>query len=196
MELYDILIAPEQRHDIATAHPDVVAELRKHYEAWWELVSPRFDEECPIVLGTENEKIAVLTSHDWHGEAHAWNQGQIRQGLECNGYWAIEIAEAGEYAFELRRWPKAEDKPMTAGIPGETIDWYHGGQALNLKTARIRVGTQEATQPIPPDAKGVTFTFRLKPGQTRLHTFLTDNEGVSIGAYYVYVRRVGMFQIF
>jgi len=71
VELYDILAAPEQRHDIATAHPDVVAELRKHYEAWWELVSPRFDEECPIVLGTENEKIAVLTSHDWHGEAHA-----------------------------------------------------------------------------------------------------------------------------
>jgi len=69
--LYDILADPEQRHDIATAHPDVVAELRKHYEAWWELVSPRFDEECPIVLGTENEKNAVLTSHDWHGEAHA-----------------------------------------------------------------------------------------------------------------------------
>ena len=45
------------------------------------------------MIGSQNEKISLLTSHDWHGEAHAWNQGQIRGGLECNGYWAIEIAE-------------------------------------------------------------------------------------------------------
>ena len=187
VELYDIQIDPEQRNDVATDHPDVVEELRGHYEAWWELVSPRFDEDCPIVLGTENEKVSVLTSHDWHGEQHAWNQGQVRQGLVCNGYWAIEIAEDGEYAFELRRWPKEEDKPMTAGIPGEIIDWYHGGEALNLKTARIRVGDQEAIQTINPDVAGVTFVFRLKAGEARLQTFLTDDAGVSIGAYYVYV---------
>jgi arylsulfatase A-like enzyme len=37
-ELYDIQADPEQREDIADAHPDVVAELREHYEAWWTLV--------------------------------------------------------------------------------------------------------------------------------------------------------------
>jgi hypothetical protein len=187
IELYDIQIDPEQRNDVAAEHPDVVEELRGHYEAWWELVSPRFDEDCPIVLGTENEKVSVLTSHDWHGEQHAWNQGQVRQGLVCNGYWAIEIAEDGEYAFELRRWAKEEDKPMTSGIPSKIIDWYHGGEALNLKTARIQVGDQEAIQTINPDAEGVTFAFRLKAGDARLQTFLTDDAGVSIGAYYVYV---------
>ncbi|MCZ6678666.1 MAG: arylsulfatase [Candidatus Poribacteria bacterium] len=190
VELYDILADPGQRNDVAANYPDIVEELRGHYEAWWELVSPRFDEDCPIVIGTENEAVSLLTSHDWHGEQHAWNQGQVRQGLACNGYWAIELAEDGEYTFELRRWPKAEDRPMTAGIPGEITDWYHGGHALNLKTARIRVGEQEQMQPIPPDAKGMTFTFALKGGQTRLQTFLTDDDGLSIGAYYVYARRV------
>ena len=144
VELYDIEMDPEQRNDIAAEYPGVVEELREHYEAWWELVSPRFGEDPPIVLGTENEKESVLTTHDWHGEQHAWNQGHIREGLVCNGYWAIEIAEDGEYAFELRRWPKEEDKPLTAGLPGEIIDWYHGGKALSLKTARLCVGDQEA----------------------------------------------------
>ena len=130
-----------------------------------------------------------MTTHDWHGEQHAWNQGQIRQGLECNGYWAIEIAEDGEYAFELRRWPKEEDKPITAGIPGEPINLYNGGKALDLKTARIRVGDQEQTQAIDPDAKGVTFTFALNAGETQLQTYLTDDDGFSVGAYYIYVTR-------
>ena len=189
VELYDILKDPEQRHDVAADYPDVVNELRRHYEAWWELVSPRFDEDCPIMLGTAQEETPVLTTHDWHGEQHAWNQGQVRQGLECNGYWAIEIAEEGEYAFELRRWPKEEDKPITAGIPGEPINLYNGGKALDLKTARIRVGDQEQTQAIDLDAKGVTFTFALNAGETRLQTYLTDDNGFSVGAYYIYVTR-------
>ena len=69
------------------------------------LVSERFDEDCPIVIGTQNEPVTCITTHDWHGEAQAWNHGMIRRGLECNGYWAIEIPEDGAYSFELRRWP-------------------------------------------------------------------------------------------
>jgi hypothetical protein len=107
-------------------------ELRKHYEEWWALVSATFDEDCPIIIGSEHEKTSRLTTHDWHGKQRAWNQGQIRQGLECNGYWIIEIAEDGEYEFELRRWPKEEDRAMTDGIPGEITDWYHGGTVPTL----------------------------------------------------------------
>ncbi len=190
VELYDILVDPEQRNNVADEHPDVVQELRKHYEQWWELVSATFDEDCPIVIGSEHEQTSRITTHDWHGEQCAWNQGQIRQGLNCNGYWIIEIATDGEYAFELRRWPKEEDKAMTAGIPGEITDWYHGGKALDLKTARIEVGEQEETQTIAPQAKDVTFTLNLKAGVTRLQTFLTDAKGMPIGAYYVYAKRL------
>jgi arylsulfatase A-like enzyme len=190
VELYDISTDPEQRNDIAADQPGVVQELRKHYEEWWALVSATFDEDCPIIIGSKHEETSRLTTHDWHGEQCAWNQGQIRQGLDCNGYWIIEIAEDGEYEFELRRWPKEEDRTMTDGIPGEITDWYHGGRAIDLKTARIKIGEQEKTQDIDPKAKGVKFTFSLKAGVTRLQTFLTDADGVPIGAYYVYAKRV------
>jgi len=189
VELYDILTDPGQRKDIAEAHPDIVQELRKHYEEWWGTVSATFDDDCPIVIGSEHEKISRITTHDWHGEQCAWNQGQIRQGQKCNGYWIIEIAEDGEYEFELRRWPKEEDRAMTEGIPGEITDWYHGGRAIHLKTAQIKIGEQEKTQAIVPKAKGVKFTFNLKSGVTRLQTWVTDADRVPIGAYYVYAER-------
>jgi len=191
VELYDILADPEQRKDVAEHYSGVVQELRKHYEAWWELVSATFDKDCPIVIGSEHEKVARITTHDWHGEECAWNQGQIREGLACNGYWVIEVAKDGEYSFELRRWPKEEDKAMTDGIPGEITDWYHGGNALNIHTARIKVGDQEQTKVIDPKAKGVSFLFNLKAGVTSFQTFFTNSDGLELGAYYVYVQKAG-----
>lgn len=191
IELYDILEDPGQRNDVADEYPDVVQYLRQHYEQWWELVSESFDDECPIVIGSDHEKVSRLTSHDWHGKQCAWNQGQIRQGLECNGYWVIEIACDGNYEFELQRWPKEEEIAITDGIPGKITGWYHGGRAIDLKTAELRIGEQEKTQPIDPSAQSVKFTFSLKAGVTHLQTFLTDAGGVSIGAYYVYAKRRG-----
>ena len=87
--------------------------------------------------------------------------------------------------------PLAEDRAITDGIPGEHIDLYNGGKALALKSAQIRIGEQTATKEIPPDAKGVTFTFHLTAGQTRMHTEFADETGeLALGAYYVYAKRV------
>jgi len=188
-ELYDILADPEQRNDIADEHTDVVQYLRQHYEHWWKIVSASFDEPCPIVIGSQNEEVSRLTSHDWHGEQCAWNQGQIRQGLECNGYWVVEFNEDGEYEFELQRWPKEEELAMTEGLPGKVTDWYHGGRAIDIKTASINIGDQEKSKEVDPEAQSVKFTFNLKAGVTRLQTHFTDADGVSLGAYYVYAKR-------
>jgi len=188
-ELYDILADPGQRSDVAAEHPDVVAELRTHYEEWWDLVSATFDEPCPIVIGSDEEAAPVITGHDWHGDQCPWSQGLIRQGVECNGYWVIEAAEAGEYVFELRRWPREEDRAITEGIEGEITDWYHGGRALDVQTARIRIGDEQQQAPIPDGAKGVEFTFTLEAGITQMQTYLEGPEGLSVGAYYVYVEK-------
>lgn len=190
IELYDAKIDPEQRNNLAGKHPDIVQELKSHYESWWNLVSPTFDKECPIIIGSELEPISRLTTHDWHGEQCAWNQGLVREGLVCNGYWVIEVAKDGKYSFELCRWCKEEDRSMTEGIPGDIKDWYHGGKALNLKEARIRVGNQEQTKSIDTHAKGVEFIFGLKAGITDIQTFLSDDKGVDIGAYYVYAKKL------
>jgi len=185
-ELYDIQADPEQRNDVAAEHADVVAELRTHYEAWWDLVSPTFARDTPIVVGSDDEPVSKITGHDWHGESCPWNQGSIRRGEESNGYWVIEIASPARYAFELRRWPRELDKPIAEGIEGEITDWYTGGRAMPLTAARIQVADQQQQAEIPPDAKGVTFELDLPAGVTRLQTWLTDNADLTVGAYYVY----------
>ena len=40
------------------------------------------------------------------------------------------------------------------------------------------------------DEKGVIFTFRLKAGETRLQTYLTNEDGFEVGAYYIYANRI------
>ena len=189
VELYDIQADPEQRRDLADQNPEIVQSLRGHYEQWWEQVSATLDQPCPIVIGSDEEPESRITCHDWEGETTAWNQGLVRQGLECNGAWVIEVARDGEYAFELRRWPREEDRGMAEGIPGEITDWYTGGRAIDLRSAYLRVGSEEQTADIAPDSKSVTFRLRLKAGLTRLETRLTDSQGQDLGAYFVYVRR-------
>ena len=189
-ELYDILADPGQHQDLADHYTEVVADLRQHYETWWNLVSPRFDEDCPIIIGSDQEHVSLLTSHDWHGEQHAWNQGQIRHGLECNGYWAVDFAHDGEYRFELRRWPKEENRRLTEGISDENIDLYNGGRALNLELATIKIGDHEQTQTISESDKGISFIFQLSAGETKLQTYLTGSDGLTVGAYYVYASRI------
>ena len=198
IELYDLLADPGQRHDVASEYPKVVATLREGYEKWWEKVSEQFDGTIPIPIGTEEAQTVLLNSHDWRNDpvVCAWNQSLIREGLECNGYWEIEVATPGRYRFEQRRWPREEDRPIVEGIPGEWVSYrdikegYGGGRAIPLIAARIEVGDSAVASPITPDDKSIVFTVTLNAGETRLHTYLSDTQGNTIGAYYVYVERL------
>ncbi|MBT7807641.1 N-acetylgalactosamine-4-sulfatase, partial [Candidatus Poribacteria bacterium] len=174
-------------------HPAVVETLRGEYERWWETVSERFDDDPAIIIGSEHEPVSRITCHDWHNEdsSCAWNQGMVRQGVVCNGDWAIDVARPGVYAFELRRWPREEALGMTEGMPGEIMDWFHGGKALPLQRARVRVGDEEANGEIAPTADSATFHFALGAGATRLQTWLSTDSGEALGAYYVYACRTG-----
>ena len=188
-ELYDIKTDLEQRDNIAHQHPDIVRELRAQYETWWDLVSERFDEDVPIPIATEHEPVSVITNHDWHNETSecAWHQGMIRKGMICNGRWTIEVPSEGDYTFELRRWPREENRPIVADIPG-ILTLYSGGNALPVTSARIRVDDQHQEAAIAPTDHGVAFTFHLTPGEKHLETELTNGD-LSLGAYYVYVQK-------
>ncbi len=188
-ELYDMGADPGQQNDVSGEHPDLVEKLRGEYETWWRIVSERFDEYCYTIIGTEHETVSPITSQDWHGEDHAWNQQHIREGKVCNGFWAIELARDGEYSFELRRWPREADLPMGAGIQGEIKDWYTGGNALAIQKVSIKVGDHEQSAEVDGDKKCVTFKFKLPAGRTTFQTHMTDADGADRGAYYVYVER-------
>ena len=47
-ELYDIAADPFEQRDVAAEHPEVVAELRKAYEEWWNETRPLMvNEDAP-----------------------------------------------------------------------------------------------------------------------------------------------------
>ena len=181
-ELHDIQSDPGQTTNIAKQHLDVVAQLREDYEVWWTGVSSRFDEYCRIILGADEANPTTLNAFDWHTRT-PWNQGHIRAGAAANGFWAVEIAQAGEYEFALRRWPAEVDAPITAVIDG--------GKSIDATTARLKIGDIDLTKPIPAGATQVTFTVQLEAAEAKLQTWLTDKQtGASRGAYYVTVKRL------
>ena len=182
-ELYDIRADRGQKNDISAEHPDVVKALREAYEKWWGDISQRFDEHCEIIIGSDKENPTRLTCHDWHGgDSPPWDQTHILKGLDANGFWAVEVARAGEYEFSLRRWPMEVDVPINATIAG--------GRAIRANRARLAIGPVDLSEPIAGDAKQVTFRTRLEPGKMKLQTWLIADDGTSRGAYFVYVRRI------
>ena len=181
-ELYDMKADPDQKMDIADAHPQVVEKLRKAYEDWWADVSVRFDEYCEIIIGSDKQNPTRLMSHDWHTPKVPWNQGHVRNGMQANGFWAVEIGRSGMYQFELRRWPIEVDAPINEAIPD--------GKAIAVTKARLKVANVDETRPVPAEAKAATFRIKLEAGKTRLQTWFMDDEGTSRGAYYVYAKRL------
>ncbi len=182
-ELYDIHADRGQKNDVGGEHPDAVKALREVYEKWWGDISPRFDEYCELVIGSDKENPSRLTCHDWHGgDLPPWDQTHILKGTEANGFWAVEVARTGEYEFSLRRWPTEVDAPINAPIPG--------GRAIRTNTARLTIGSLDLSLSVADDARLVTFRVRLEPGRMKLQTWLTADDGTSRGAYFIYVRRI------
>ena len=152
----------------------------------------------PIPIGAKDQPAMHLNAHDWRNpEAEcAWNQAQVRAGSLCNGYWEIDVAIGGTYLFELRRWPKEEDRPITEGIEGELKSYgdikegYGGGKAMPIRHARLRVGDFEADRTVTQEDRGITFTANLNAGETTLQSWFDLEDGTSLGAYYVYADRV------
>ncbi len=183
-ELYDIRRDPGQRKNLAFRHPQVVEQLRAAYDQWWNSISTRFDEFCEVILGAEERNFAMLTIMDWHGpggkRTASSRQRDVRDGLRTNGFWAVQVARKGLYEVELRRWPRELNAPMTASVDG--------GKALALKQARLKVGDVDVSQPIGHDASAVIFRVQLEPGKTKMQTWLSDENGGTRGAYYVYVK--------
>ncbi|MBX3176883.1 MAG: arylsulfatase [Candidatus Hydrogenedentes bacterium] len=184
-ELYDLSRDPGQEQDRAAEEPALAAHLREVYERWWADVSRTFDRYCPLVIGAAGQGATHLNGHDWHTpiEQIPWHQKHILAGLAGNGFWAVEVAEAGEYHFALRRWPREANAPIRAAVDG--------GAALAIVEARIRIGGQEASSPVNEGDVAADFTLRLEKGETRLETAFIDEAGVERGAYYVSVTRTG-----
>jgi arylsulfatase A-like enzyme len=181
-ELYDLQDDPGQTRDVAAEQRETVARLRAAYEQWWEHVNDRFDDACRIPLSvapgaSQVPGVVRLTAHDWHAPLAEvpWNQDLIQGGAAGNGFWEVEVARAGDYDISLARWPRE----MPNAPP------------LTATEARLVVGGIDEEQAFPAGAGEATFRVSLPAGPARLQTWLTEKNGASRGAYYVYITPAG-----
>ncbi len=190
--LYNLEADPMQQKNVIAAHAMIAAKLNKHLDTWWDAVKDTANEPQPTIIGHESENPMMLTACEWL-DVFIDQQQQTRRGDLKNSWWEIEVAEAGEYTFELRRWPRETALPLNAGYPDTKVTdgELPVGVALPIATARMKIGTGPMMRrPVKPKDQSVTFTATLQPGRTRLHTWFDDAERQSLlGAYYVYVER-------
>jgi hypothetical protein len=190
--LYDLTEDPGQQHDVADRHPDIVHRLSKGYDMWWEEVSVHRDEYQRIEVVGEHLPM-VLTSHDKHVMTGypAWSQRMVREGTGENGYWAIRVAEAGRYLFELMRWPPesglALEDPAPVGdqVPGDEA--FAIGRSLRFSNAAVFLNDKKLESGVDNKRTSVAFEVSLSAGDYDLRTALTDVSGDALGAYYVRV---------
>lgn len=193
LELYDIQQDPGQQSNIAADHPDVVKELSAAYEKWWEAASVRAGQFSRIVIGSEAENPARLTCHDWlsDGAMETWNQRGIRQAPAANGPWMVEVAAAGTYEIELRRWPRELDLPINAPFEDEEPNRETAkGVAIGAAKARLTIAGHDETAAVGAEDNGVRFEVELEAGPAQLQTWFIGKDGTERGAYFVYARRL------
>ena len=171
-ELYDIQKDPGQQNNVAVKHAGEVARLRSEYEDWWASVSTRFGEYCEIILGDARQNPTTLTCHDWHSDRVPWNQGHINQDLMSNGFWAVEITQAGTYRCTLRARP--------AGV----------AYALQEGMATLKIGDESWQEKIVTGVSEVSFEVELLAGKCQVTTTLQEIGRGTRGAYFLTVERM------
>ena len=191
-ELYDLRSDPSQTADISREHPGRVARLRRAYEDWWAGLEPSLSRYARIVLGSEQQNPTWLSTHDIHGEV-VWLQSQVEEGKHGDGYWAVDVDQAGMYEVRLRRWPVEVDRPIREERPSSGTDAAPPGSIFaEISEARLRLGPHDIARPVPADAREVAFRVRLAAGPAKLqaHFLSAEGNGAPHIAYYVGVLRV------
>jgi arylsulfatase len=119
-----------------------------------------------------------------------------RRGVEKSGYWLLDVAKAGEYEFELRRWPKEIDRPLREGdpngygeIPIDRASFYISNYHHMTIAEKKPYGFEGLMKAVEPGDTAVVFTVPLEKGPIALHTWF-QGKGNTLSAYYVYVKRL------
>ncbi len=198
-ELYDIKADPGQKQDVASANPDAVGRLTEFYDAWWAELEPTFADATAISLGHPAENPARLTSHDWITTGGTpWNQAMVRRAVAGKGnlgHWTVNVVEAGDYEFRLRRWPEESgaainaELPPGADVPGVKAMRTAPGQAIDAVRATLAIGDFSAEAEVPEGAVEVRFRLTLSAGRSQLDARFFDGSGKEYGAYFVYVEK-------
>jgi hypothetical protein len=161
-KLYDMARDPLEMHDIAVSKPEVVARMKREYEAWFKDVTSGRDYANPsrIVLGAPLANPVRLSRQDWRGPQAGWT-------AESVGYWEVDVVRAGVYEIVPRL--NVGDKPAAV---------------------HFTLGQAKMQRNVPPKATHVTFcNVRLPSGKARLEC-VVEEAGVMTGVRDIEIKRI------
>ncbi len=195
-ELYDIEKDPGQREDISSRHPELVEKMKQAYDEWWKINNVRANRMEYITIGSPAANPAVLTGHDTHDNLNRgtpWNQEYVRIAVRTYGFWAVEVAEDGDYLIELYRYDPEANLPLLSKAPkGQEVpngEPYSEGEALNIKGAVIRLNGKEVGRTMINssfDKNAISVSLALRRGEYNMEGHFVDKDG-EFCAYYVKV---------
>lgn len=197
-ELYDIQEDFGQKNDVAKAYPEVVKELSKAYDKWWEDVSVNANVVAPIIVGNRMDNPSTLTCHDWHSnDKNPFQQDLVRKGINSNGWWHIKVETEGNYEITLRRWPKHLNHAIQDGLKirpeleGTTVSKSAIGKALPITIAKLDIGEKTYSNSVSKTDTEITFKVKLNKGTQKIQTYFTNpKESIELGAYFVEVKKI------
>ena len=184
-ELYDVEADRAQENNLAQRHPEIVAQLRAHYESWWSSLETLKDEFVPISLGADQQPTVTLTSADWQN-VYADNSRHVRNavGGPRGGQWNVKVERAGEYEIKLLRWPPEVNTPLTAPYDA-------AGKALPIAGAKLVLGGKQFSAQAGEGATAVTLRAQLPVGVAKLQAWFVDQNGKDLsGSFYAIFRRI------
>lgn len=166
-ELYDLSRDPGEQRNLARELPDVLSQLRKKYQDWFQDVgSTRPDNYATpaIHLGSPYEPTTILTRQDWKpvNEGNGW-------APDAQGYWKVYTDASADYRIFVR---------FRAAQDGEFLVLQSGGRVFR----RELVPGQETT---------VLDPWELPEGDFRLDAWLEQGE-VRRGIHQMELTRITM----
>lgn len=175
-ELYNIENDYGQTKNIIHQHPDLVEDLTRTYEQFWESLPAQSELLSAHLLGAKEAPSVRLNGMDWYEGGHPWPQQALAKRNQ-QGKWRVEIARSGIYRFELRHYPREEPRPVKA------------------VKASLQVDDQIQSVALDTSATHAVMQLPLKKGTFDLITTFQhpsdQKDPTGWGAYYVYVDFVG-----
>jgi arylsulfatase A-like enzyme len=186
-ELYDLTLDFAQERNLIAAYPEVADMLKEKRSNWWSSNKSKVNRIVKIPVGSNDQDNPLkISSCEWM-DVLVDMQSQILAGEQKNSYWLLDIVEAGNYRFDLRRWP--EESGLCFG------DNITNNEKRPINSARIFIAQGERTysdqKAVNQQDDAVSFSFKLRKGEISVHTWLMDNFNQPLsGAYYLIVEKL------
>ncbi|MFI3291098.1 MAG: arylsulfatase [Opitutales bacterium] len=208
-ELYDLSTDRRQMKNIAASNPEVVSEMLKVQDEYWEYIVPENEVTHPLYLPTKPNDSVVLNGHDMHLVIPGWSQIVIRSGkkIDPRVFWYVKVPEDGEYTMELFRWApestlnmldkysgKVDNDAAIRNSPkGNTSAKTNATKgAMNIVGGELIIADINMTENLAAgeNPKSIKFeNIKLKKGEYNLNSNYILKDGSKGAAFYLKVTK-------